>query len=83
MDTRAIDKAIAELRRQKAQLEQMIGMIELYGEGKRRRGRPPKFLSEALRAAQGTKQNEAGVRGTKKTTRKKSAGRNKRLTLDA
>ena len=59
MDRKVLDEAIAELRKQKAHLEQVIGMLELVGSGKRRRGRPPKLLSEALRAAQEARANKA------------------------
>ena len=62
MNTKAIDKAIAELKTQKAHLEQVIAMIEMIASGKRRRGRPPKFLSEALRAAKEKRPSKARQR---------------------
>lgn len=59
MDRKVLDEAIAELRKQKAHLEQVIGILELAGRGKRPRGRPSKLLSEALRAAQEARANKA------------------------
>jgi hypothetical protein len=76
MDTKTIDDAIAQLRKQKAHLEEVIDTLEMLGSGKRRRGRPPKFLSQALRAAEGARVNEAGAKKAqkaKKTTKRKES----------
>ena len=74
MDTKTIDDAIAQLRKQKAHLEQVIDMLELFGSGKRRHGRPPKFLSEALRAAEGARVNKAGAKKPARKRKKPASG---------
>ena len=51
MTDRPIENAIVELRRELAQIDQVIKMLETIAIGKPRRGRPPKFISEALKAA--------------------------------
>ncbi len=50
MDEKALSSAIIELRKQKAYLDQVILMLETIGTGKPRRGRPPKFLSQAMKS---------------------------------
>jgi hypothetical protein len=44
-----IMRAIAELRKELAHLNQVIRMLETLSTGKPRRGRPPKALAEAMR----------------------------------
>ena len=51
MTIRPIENAIVELRRELAQIDQVIKMLETIATGKPRRGRPPKFISEVLKAA--------------------------------
>ena len=46
-----IHRAIVELRKELARLDQVIRMLETLSMGKPRRGRPPKVLAEAMRAA--------------------------------
>ncbi len=70
MDTKTIDDALAQLRKRKADLEQVIDMLERFGSIKRRRGRPPKFLSQVLRAAESARANKPAA---KKATVEKKA----------
>ena len=51
MTDRPIENAIVELRRELAQIDQVIKLLEMISVGKPRRGRPPKFIAEALKAA--------------------------------
>jgi hypothetical protein len=44
-----IMRAIAELRKELAHLNQVIRMLETLSTGKPRRGRPPEALAEAMR----------------------------------
>ncbi len=46
-----IYKAIQELRKELARIDYVIQAVESLSEGKRRRGRPPKFLPEAMAQA--------------------------------
>ncbi len=46
-----IHRAIAELRKELVRLDQVIRMLETLSIGRPRRGRPPKILAEAMRAA--------------------------------
>ena len=43
-------RAIQELRTQRDQIDQALRILEGLSIGKRRRGRPPKFLSELKKA---------------------------------
>ncbi len=65
MTDRPIEKAIVELRRELAQIDQVIKMLETIATGKPRRGRPPKFISLALKTA-----GAASGRPTRKRKRK-------------
>jgi hypothetical protein len=51
MSESPIHRAILELRKELARLDQVIRMLETLSIGKPRRGRPPKVLVEAMRAA--------------------------------
>jgi hypothetical protein len=44
-----IMRAIVELRKELAHIDQVIRMLETLSTGKPRRGRPPKALAEAMR----------------------------------
>ena len=46
-----IRRAIVELRKELAQIDQVIRMLESLSTGKPRRGRPPKVLAEVMRSA--------------------------------
>jgi hypothetical protein len=46
-----IVRAIAELRKELAHIDQVIRMLETLSNGKPRRGRPPKALAEMMRTA--------------------------------
>ena len=46
-----IYKAIQELRKELERIDYVIQAIESLSDGKRRRGRPPKFLAEAMARA--------------------------------
>jgi hypothetical protein len=46
-----IMRAIAELRKELTQIDQVIRMLETLSTGKPRRGRPPKALAEVMRSA--------------------------------
>lgn len=46
-----IMRAIAELRKELTQIDQVIRMLETLSAGKPRRGRPPKALAEVMRSA--------------------------------
>jgi hypothetical protein len=45
-----IMRAIVELRKELAQIDQVIRMLETLSTGKPRRGRPPKALAEVMRS---------------------------------
>ena len=46
-----IYRAIHELRKELEHINYVIQAVESLSEGKRRRGRPPKFLAEAMARA--------------------------------
>ena len=71
MDEKILRKAIAELRKQKAHLDQAIDMLEVLASGKPRRGRPPKLLSEDARAQREGVKKAAAKMSRKKTNRVK------------
>jgi hypothetical protein len=45
-----IMRAIVELRKELAHIDQVIRMLETLSTGKPRRGRPPKALAEVMRS---------------------------------
>ena len=51
MAAEPIYKAIQELRKELERIDYVIHAVESLSEGKRRRGRPPKFLAEAMAQA--------------------------------
>ena len=46
-----IMRAIVELRKELAHIDQVIRMLESLSAGRPRRGRPPKALAEVMRSA--------------------------------
>ncbi len=54
MTDRPIENAIVELRKELTQIGQVIKMLETIAAGKPRRGRPPKFIAEALKTGGST-----------------------------
>ena len=67
MTDRPIENAIVELRKELTQIDQVIKLLEMLAVGKPRRGRPPKFIAEALKAAA-----KAPARPARKTMRKRN-----------
>jgi hypothetical protein len=49
-----IARAIVDLRKELAHIDQVIRILETLSTGKPRRGRPPKALAEVMRSAAST-----------------------------